>query len=64
MIVELLEKVRINISEEESRLVLGDRYRDTYLYAIRDFDLCYKHTGDVITSYSIHYTKLYEFPGI
>ena len=46
LIVSLLEKVRINISEEDSRLILGDRYRDAYLFAIRDFDLCYKKTGN------------------
>jgi CHAT domain-containing protein len=46
LIVALLEKVRINISEEDSRLILGDRYRDAYLFAIRDFDLCYKKTGN------------------
>jgi CHAT domain-containing protein/tetratricopeptide (TPR) repeat protein len=46
LIVALLEKVRINISEEDSRLILGDRYRDSYLFAIRDFDLCYKKTGN------------------
>jgi CHAT domain-containing protein len=44
-IVEVLEKVRINISEEDSRLILGDRYRDSYLNAIRDFNLLYKQTG-------------------
>jgi CHAT domain-containing protein len=46
LIVSLLEKVRINISEEESRLVLGDRYRESYLNAIRDFNLLYSKTGD------------------
>ena len=46
LIISLLEKVRINISEEESRLVLGDRFRDSYLFTIRDFDLCYKSTGN------------------
>lgn len=45
LIISLLEKVRINISEEESRIVLGDRYRDSYLFTIRDFDLCFKITG-------------------
>jgi CHAT domain-containing protein len=45
LIVLLLEKVRINISEEESRLVLGDRYRDSYLNAIRDFNLLYSKTS-------------------
>jgi len=46
LIVSLLEKVRINISEEDSRLVLGDRYRDSYLNAIRDFNLLYSKTAD------------------
>lgn len=45
LIVSILEKVRINIDEEDSRLVLGDRYRDYYLFAIRDCDLCFKKTG-------------------
>ena len=47
LIVSLIEKVRISISEEESRLVLGDRFRDSYLHAIRDLDLCYSKTGDI-----------------
>ena len=46
LIVSLLEKVRINISEEDSRLVLGDKYRDSYINAIRDFNLLYKLTSD------------------
>jgi CHAT domain-containing protein len=46
LIVSLLEKVRINISEDDSRLVLGDKYRDLYLNAIRDFNLLYSKTGD------------------
>lgn len=46
LMISLIEKVRINISEDDSRLVLGDRYRDHYLYTIRDFDLCYKKTGN------------------
>ena len=45
LIIGLLDRVRINISEDESRLVLGDRFRDSYIYAIRDFYLCYKTTG-------------------
>ncbi|MCX6325245.1 MAG: CHAT domain-containing protein, partial [Bacteroidia bacterium] len=46
LIVSLLEKLRINISEEESRLVLGGQYRDSYLNAIRDFNLLYSKTAD------------------
>ena len=45
LVILLIEKVRINISEEESRLVLGDRYRDSYLNAIHDFNLLYRKTG-------------------
>lgn len=44
LIISVLEKVRINISEDDSRLILGDRYRDIYLHAIRDFNLLYSHT--------------------
>ncbi len=46
LIVQVLEKVRINISEEDSRLILGDRYRDSYLNAIRDYNLLYRLTGN------------------
>jgi CHAT domain-containing protein len=46
LVVSLLERVRINISEEESRLILGDRYRDSYLNAIRDFNLLYSNTAN------------------
>jgi CHAT domain-containing protein len=46
LMISLIEKIRINISEEESRIVLGDNYRDFYLKAIRDFELCYRKTDD------------------
>lgn len=46
LIISLIERIRISISEEESRLVLGDRFRDAYLFTIHDLDLCYKVTGD------------------
>lgn len=46
LIINLLEKERINISEEESRIILGERYRDSYLFAIRDFEMCYRKTGN------------------
>ena len=48
LIVEVLEKLRINISEEDSRLILGDRYRDSYLNAIHDFNFLYHLTGDKV----------------
>jgi CHAT domain-containing protein len=46
LIISLIDRIRINISEEESRVVLGDNYRDSYLFAIRDFELCYRNTGE------------------
>lgn len=46
LVVSLLERVRINISEEESRLVLGDRYRDSYINTIRDFNNLYSKTAN------------------
>ncbi len=46
LIISMLDKVRINISEEESRLILGDKFRDSYLNAIHDFNLLYNTTSD------------------
>ena len=46
LIIALLEKIRISISEDESRLLLGDRYRDSYLDVIRDFYLLYEKSSD------------------
>jgi CHAT domain-containing protein len=46
LIIAILEKVRLNISEEESRLILGDRYRDYYLHAIKDYHRCFIITGN------------------
>jgi CHAT domain-containing protein/tetratricopeptide (TPR) repeat protein len=56
LIVSLLEKLRINISDEESRLILGDNYRESYLNAIRDFNLLYTRSGD-----HRFLTKAFEF---
>jgi len=56
MLISVLEIVRLNISEEESRLVLGEKYREYYLNAIRDFNLCYRETGD-----PLFFEKVYEY---
>lgn len=45
LIIELIDKIRINLSEEESRIILGDRYRKAYILAIRDYELCFRETG-------------------
>jgi CHAT domain-containing protein len=44
--IAVLERIRINIGEEESRILLGDKYRDSYMDAIECFNLCYKLTED------------------
>lgn len=46
LMISVLDKVRINISEEESREILGTHFRETYLQAIRSFELCYRNSGE------------------
>jgi CHAT domain-containing protein len=46
LIIATLDKVRINISEEESRIILGDKYRGSYLNTINDFYSLYSKTGE------------------
>jgi CHAT domain-containing protein/tetratricopeptide (TPR) repeat protein len=46
LIVSLLDKVRVNINEDESRIILGNKYRDSYINAIHDFYLLYNKTSD------------------
>ncbi len=46
IIIYLIDIIRINISEDESRIILGDNYRGSYLNAIRDFELCFRITGE------------------
>lgn len=45
LIIGLLEQVRINISEDDSRIVLGDKYRDMYFNIISNFNQLYSQTG-------------------
>ena len=45
--ISVLEKIRINIGEEESRLLLGNKYRVAYLNVIQSLSDCYKLTGDI-----------------
>ncbi len=47
-IVTLVERVRINLTEEDSRLILGENYRNSYLSAIGDFNLLYNKTSDKV----------------
>ena len=65
LIISLLEKIRINISEEESRLLLGDRYRDSYLDVIRDFYLLYNSTSNnIYLSKAFEYTEKSKIAGL
>jgi CHAT domain-containing protein/tetratricopeptide (TPR) repeat protein len=44
LVISVLEKIRLNIGEEGSRLMLGDKYRDSYMDAIRCLNESYKRT--------------------
>ena len=48
LLITVLERIRLNIGEEESRLLLGDKYRDSYMDAIESFNLYYKLTADPV----------------
>ncbi|MGD0341453.1 MAG: CHAT domain-containing tetratricopeptide repeat protein [Bacteroidales bacterium] len=56
LMISMLDRMRSNISEEDSRLILGNRFREIYLNAIRDLDLCYRKTGK-----SVFLEKAFEF---
>jgi len=56
LIIDLIDRIRINISDEESRIILGDNYRKSYHNSIRDFELCFKRSGD-----SRYLEKVFEF---
>ncbi|MBP7731395.1 MAG: CHAT domain-containing protein [Bacteroidales bacterium] len=46
LMVNILEKIRLRAGEEESRILLGERYRDAYLFAIESFKRFYEKTGN------------------
>ena len=46
VIISLLERLRINISEEESRLMLGNKFRDSYVDVIDDYYKLLTLTGE------------------
>jgi tetratricopeptide (TPR) repeat protein len=56
LLIAILEKVRINISEEESMLILGDNYRSMYINVIRDNETAYKLTGEYV-----YFEKAFEY---
>jgi CHAT domain-containing protein len=46
LMIYVLEKIRLNIGEEQSRLLLGNKYRIAYLNVIQSMCDCYKSTGN------------------
>jgi CHAT domain-containing protein len=45
LLIELLETIRLNIGEEQSRIILGGKYRNAYIDAIRSYKACFDVTG-------------------
>lgn len=45
LIIEIIEAIRIDIGEEQSRILLGDKFRDAYLNVISSYLGCYKISG-------------------
>ncbi len=56
LMVNILEKIRLRAGEEESRILLGERYRDAYLFAIESFKRCYELTGK-----NEYFEKVFEY---
>ena len=56
IIISLLDRIRINISEEESRLLLGNRFRDAYVNIIDDYNRLLLLTGD-----QSYFIKAFEY---
>jgi len=58
LMISVLEKIRINIGEEESRLLLGNKYRDEYLNVIQCLSDCYTLThNDIYLAKSFEYSE-------
>jgi CHAT domain-containing protein len=47
LLIDILETIRLNIGEEQSRLILGSKYRNAYTNAIRSYKSCYDITGRI-----------------
>lgn len=45
LIIEIIESIRINIGEEQSRILLGDKFRDAYLNVISSYLGCFNISG-------------------
>jgi CHAT domain-containing protein len=56
LIISVLEKIRFNIGEEGSRLLLGDKYREFYINAINCFNECFKKSKN-----QTYLDKIFEY---
>jgi CHAT domain-containing protein/tetratricopeptide (TPR) repeat protein len=56
LIIAVLEKIRLGIGEEGSRLILGDKYRNSYEDAISCLNECYNKTNK-----QFYLEKAFEF---
>jgi CHAT domain-containing protein len=65
LIIALIDRIRIAISAEESRLLMGDRYRDSYLNVIGDFYNLYNQTSnDSYLEKAFEYTEKSKIAGL
>jgi CHAT domain-containing protein len=55
-LISLIETMRIDISEEESRMLLGDNYRKVYNSMVSDLALLYDLTGS-----EKHFNRAFEY---
>ena len=55
-LVSLIETIRIDISEEESRLLLGDSYREVYNSIVADYHTLYRDGGD-----PVHFEMAFQY---
>jgi CHAT domain-containing protein/tetratricopeptide (TPR) repeat protein len=46
-LIYLVEKIRLNIGEDKSRIALGNKFRDVYIGTIDCYSDCYNQTGDI-----------------
>lgn len=46
LMINITESMRIILGREESRMLFGERFRDSYIYAIDSYYLCHKVTSE------------------
>jgi CHAT domain-containing protein len=56
LFISVLERIRISIGEEGSRILLGEKYRNLYLDAIMSFSKCFE-----VTDNAKYLAKVFEY---